>query len=211
MRILSILILVVLILTGCSTNSDQTFPDNNKKSEAAELTLTPVDMFEGEAAKFKPFLGAMSGAFKLAYKGSRPNAWLDIDIWKEGKKVKDSTGSVGDLFFSSGEEKSSGEVEIMISVESISAEEKESSRLIKVNLVHDSGTSLSTLTIPWDPKLSMQGLIQNSEAQTFTASEPVHVFAVQAASVNQMSTADLTNESLSKTEYALVFTLRFED
>jgi hypothetical protein len=208
MRIVSVFIIVMLVLTGCSKASNQNVPDN-KKSQAAQITLTPIDMFQGEAAKFKPFLGVMSGAFKLSYAGGRPNAWLDIDIWKDGKKVKDSSGSVGDLF--SNAANASAEVEVMISVEAIPIEGQDNYRLIKVNLVHDSGTSLSTMTIPWDPKQTLQSLIQHNETQSFPEDQPVPVFAVQASSANGMSTTELSEESLSKTEYALVFTLRFEE
>lgn len=83
----------------------------------AEITLTPVDLFKGDGAKLQPFLGAMSGAFKLSYEGNKPNASLDLDIWKNGKKVG-SFGSIDDLFFSS-DDPESHEVEVIISIETV--------------------------------------------------------------------------------------------
>ncbi|KKO55424.1 hypothetical protein [Paenibacillus sp. DMB20] len=209
MRLKACILIVLFILTGCfSERKEMISPGNNPKS--AKIKLTPVDLFQGEAAKFKLFLGAMSGAFKLEYEGSKPNASLDIDIWKNGQKV-DSAGSIGDLFYSSDEQKSSNEVEVVISVETVSIEGQNEFSMIKVSTVDHSGSSLSTFTIPWDKKLTARGLIQDTGPHSFTTDQPVHVFGMQATSSNEIYTADLSPESLSRTEWALVFTLRFDD
>ncbi|WP_413033396.1 hypothetical protein [Paenibacillus xylanilyticus] len=65
----------------------------------------------------------MSGAFKLAYEGSKPYARLDMDIWENGKKV-DSAGSIGDLFFSLEGQEKSNEIDLIISIDSVSTEEQ---------------------------------------------------------------------------------------
>ena len=155
-----------------------------------------MDLFQGEA-KFKLFLGPMTGAFTLKYEGIKPNVSLDIDIWKNGKKV-DSAGSIGDLFYSSDEEKDSNEIELILSVDLESIEGHEEFRKIKVNTNSHSGSSLSTFTIPWDKTLTTQGLIQDTRPRSFTIDQPVHVFGMHATSSNEIHTADLTTNSLRK-------------
>lgn len=109
-RGLTYVLLIVLLLTGCTIESTQTLPDG--KSAPAEITLTPADPFEGEAAKLKPFLGNMTGSFTLHYEGKKPHASLDIEIWKHGKKVE-TVGGVGDLFFTPNKEERK-EIELII-------------------------------------------------------------------------------------------------
>lgn len=209
MRFKACILMVLMILSGCFAGTKERIsPENN--SAAAKIQLTPVDLFQGEAAKFKLFFGPMTGAFKLKYEGNKPIVSLDIDIWKNGQKV-DSAGSIGDLFNSSDEEKDRNEVELIISVDMESIEGLDESRKIKVNTNSHSGSSLSTFTIPWDKTLTAQGLIQDTRSRSFTIDQPVHVFGMHATSSNEIHTADLTTDSLRKTEWALVFTLRLND
>lgn len=204
MRLLACAVIVLISLAGCSIESNPT--ESNKPTS---ITLTSVDLYKGDGAKFKPFLGTMSGAFKLKYKGTKPNAHLDIDIWEDGKKVS-SAGSVGDLFFSSDDEGSS-DIEIMIAVNTISKEDQDRYKEIKINLIHDSGSSFVTFTIPWDEKYALEGLISSGQSQTFAADESVYVWGMQSTSTNWIHTADLSPESLSRLEKAIIFTLRFEE
>ncbi|KRE29757.1 hypothetical protein [Paenibacillus sp. Soil522] len=201
--------MLALLTSGCT----QLFESETSKLEQmkgpAKITQTPVDVFKGEGAKFQPFLGAMSGAFKLRYEGNKPNAKLDIDIWKNGKKVA-SAGSIGDLFFSS-DVSESHEVEVIISIATVSIEGQDEFNTIKVGTIHDSGSTLATFTIPWEKKLTTRGLIYNNEPRTFMADESVYLWGMQATSTNVIHTADLSPESLSRLESALIFTLRIEE
>ncbi|OXL82387.1 hypothetical protein [Paenibacillus cellulositrophicus] len=207
MRLKACILIIFFVLTGCFAESKETTsPD--RESSPAKIELVPVDLFKGEAAKFQPFLGAMSGAFKLKYEGSKPIANLDIDIWKDGQRV-DSIGWIGDVFYSPDEQKNN-EIEVIISTDMVSIGEKDESAIIKVGIVNRSGTDLTTFHIPWEKKLAARGLIQDAEPRSFTADQAVYVFGMQATSSNTIRTSDLSTESLSQTEWALVFTLQFE-
>lgn len=208
MRIIASILIMLFFLTGCSAESTET-PSGNKP-DPVTMKLTPVELFKGDTAKFKLFLGSMSGAFKLTYEGKKPNASLDIDIWKDGRKA-DSLGSIGDLFYSTEESKSGHEVEVIISIDTVSLEGKDDYSTVKVCTVDQQGSSLSTFTIPWEKGLKGRGLIESAEPLSFTADRPVHVFGMQATSSNEIIMADLSPESLSQTEWALVFTLQFEE
>ncbi|MET3545614.1 hypothetical protein ABID47_002225 [Paenibacillus favisporus] len=208
MRLKACILIICFVLTGCFAESKET-TSPEKESSPAKIELVPVDLFKGEAAKFQPFLGPMSGAFKLKYEGSKPNANLDIDIWKDGRRV-DSLGWIGDVFYSPDEEKNN-EIEVIISIDTVFMGEKDESAVIKVGIVNRSGTDLTTFQIPWDKKLAARGLIQDAEPRSFTPDQAVHVFGMQATSSNTMRTSDLSTESLSQTEWALVFSLQFEE
>lgn len=205
MRLKALIVVMLIVLTGCSAETPVVKP------EPATIKLVPVDLFKGNAAKLKLFLGPMTGAFTLAYEGEKPNAYLDIDIWKNGQKVE-SAGSIGDLFFSHEDTTSSGEIEIIISIDNpVSISGNSEFGTIKVSTIHQSGSGLYTFTIPWDKKLSTKGLIQDTEPSSFSAGDPVHVFGMHATSTNSIRVADFSPESLSRMEWALLFTLRFEE
>lgn len=209
LRLKACILIVFMILMGCFAGTkEQISPETD--STSSKIEFTPVDLFQGDAAKFKLFLGPMTGAFKLKYEGNKPNVSLDIDIWKNGQKV-DSAGAIGDLFYSSNEQKGSNEVELIISVDTESIEGQKEFSKIKVNTTSHSGSSLSTITIPWDKKLTAHGLIQDMRPRSFTIDQPVHVFGMHATSTNKIHTADFSTESLRKTEWALVFTLRLDE
>jgi len=207
MRILACVFILLILLVGCSVEGKDSEPEEIDKP--ANIILTPVDLYKGNAKKFRPFLGAMSGAFKIEYKGIKPNAHLDIDIWENGEKVS-SAGSVGDLFFWP-EEEASNELEIIIAFDTISIEGQDQYKEIKINLIDGSGSSFITSTTPWDEKYGPHGLISIGETRTFPAKGAVHVWGMHATSTNSIRVADLSPESLSTLEKAIIFTLRFEE
>ncbi|MEO2203409.1 hypothetical protein ABGV42_06665 [Paenibacillus pabuli] len=199
------ILLLLFVLTGCSAESaDTIIPDELNPNS---ITLTPVDLTQGEAAKLRPFLGTMSGAFKLRYEGEKPGASLDMDIWENGRKV-DSAGSIGDLFFKpEGQIESGTEIEVIISIDTVRTEEQKEICIVKIS----AGSGLATFTLPWNSELKGRGLIQHTEALTFTTDRPVPAFAMHATSSNQVFAGDFSEDTLSKTEWALVFTVRFEE
>src|SRR5690606_10573545 len=202
MRKLASLLFIMCFLVGCTA-------EPSSKVKPTTIKLTPVDLFQGSGEKFKPFLGSMSGAFKLRYEGTKPNAQLDIDIWENGEKAS-SSGSVGDLFFSTDELAASDDIEIIISIEEVSLQNEETFKQIKINVMHNSGYSFFTLTTPWDEKYGLQGLLQHSRPMTFQANESIHVFGLHATSTNGIRTGDLSPESLARIEKAIIFTLHVE-
>ncbi|MCM3127950.1 hypothetical protein ACFQ3J_15055 [Paenibacillus provencensis] len=202
------ILICILILTGCIHEKDEPVPVPEIPNTTS-IHLTPIDLSQGEVSKLRPFLGTMSGAFKLEYEGAKPKARLDIDIWEKGQKVE-TRGSVIDLY-SSTDEESTNETEVIISIETVRLEEDKETAVIKVNNARGSRSSLSTFTLELDTNLATKGLVEHTEPQSYAVDQPIYVFAMQATSTNQIYIMDLTQESLSETEWALVFTLRFDD
>jgi len=195
------------LTVGCTSEVSEDTSEL-RTNKATQITVEPVDLFSGEGAKFKPFLGEMSGAVKLSYNGEQPNAALDIDIWQNGKKVS-SQGSIGDLFLrSSGRE--NREVEVIISIDTLNIEAKDR-YTVKVGTFNGTGSGLTTFTLPRNEKMTVHGLISESEERTFEAQGAVPIWGMQSTSSNMIQSANLSAESLNRLEWALVITLRFKD
>ena len=208
-RACACVMILILVLSGCFSDIEANEPSG--QPEPPRITLTPVDLFEGDSAKFMPFLGSMTGSFKLTYEGDKPKARMDIDIWENGRKV-DSAGSVYDLFSGQDETVRDQGIEIIISIETHqSMDGKDAFNTIKVAVADKAGSGLYPVQKPWDTKLLAKGLVHDTKPRSFKADQPVHVFAMHATSTNSIHTADLSPESLGETEAALVFTLHFEE
>ena len=89
-KLIGCIVIIMLFLIGCSNES-------STEKVPSTITLTPLTLFENDEKKYEPFLGPMSGAFKLTYKGDRPNANLNVASWKKGEIVE-SHNIIFDLF-----------------------------------------------------------------------------------------------------------------
>jgi len=206
MRIITYVIILLLTFTGCSSDTQNSVLNID---EPANITLTPVDLFKGEAKKFRPFVGTMSGAIKLRYDGNKPNAYLSADIWKEGKKVS-SACNMGDIFSNIGKS-SKYETEVIMSINKISTEDQEDLNEITISLYDDSGSSTITCKVPWDKTLTAHGHIAINEPVTFIAEDSVPIWGMKATSTNEMFSGDFSLQSLSRLEQAIILTLYFDE
>lgn len=201
-----LLLTVMLFVSGCMEGN--TVRDGDVDQESL-FTLTPVNLFEGKAAKFKPFLGAMSGSFKLKYEGTR-EVWMDLEIWENGRMTS-SAGALGDLF-GEGSRKEKDEIELIISIEDLPQADKNAEQLmssIKIADVGATGTSSYGFTVARNKELLTQGLI-NGVPSTFELDENAYVWGFEATSTNMISMKDFSPESLAEIEWGLLFKLRFE-
>jgi len=202
MRIFSFIIICLFYLAACNS------PSNQHQNKPTMITVKSVDLFNGDSAKLKPFIGSMTGAFNLSYTGAKPKANLNIDIWKNGKKDS-SVGGLHDIFFNI-DESSKRNVEVIFSINEFSFEGVDPFNQVKVNVAHDSGSSLYTISSPYDKDLKAKGLFITPKERTFNSEEDIILGGMQATSTNSIYTADVSPESLSKIEWAIVFSLHFE-
>jgi hypothetical protein len=199
--------LCVLLAAGCSPAGDTNPPE--LRSETATITLTPVNLFEGDKAKFRPFLGNMAGAFKMRYDGQKPNVRLAVEIWENGKKT--NTGwSMEDLFFSENGNAENREIEVIVAMDTTYGDEgREAIYTVKVGTVHDNGTSMTSNSLQLEPMSFMQ--LSYSEPQTFAAENAVHVFGFQGSRSGIIRPVSLTPEGLSQIEWGFIVTLYFDE
>ncbi|MBH5320340.1 hypothetical protein I6N90_21340 [Paenibacillus sp. GSMTC-2017] len=204
MRLMMCVLIIALSLTGCATGSGK-----STHEEAAKITVTTVDLFKGDAEKFKPFLGNMSGSFKLNYKGTKPNAILDVELWENGKKSK-SLGSLFDIFWRS-EKAKRNELEFIISIDTTFVEGQDDLSEIKIVEKSERGTNSYGFSHLWDKKIKAHGLISTRSPYTFPAKGDVHIWGMHATTTNQIRVSDFSPESLKNMETAIIVTLRFEE
>ncbi|MHA6485196.1 hypothetical protein ACX1C1_25225 [Paenibacillus sp. strain BS8-2] len=205
MRNVSIILLIAVMLavSGCTAES------NVRNDTDTAITLTPIPLFEGDAAKYKPFLGAMSGSFKLKYQGTR-TIDLDLEIWENGRKTG-SAGSLGSIF-EQYSERNTDEIEFIISIENLpvtddNAEQQASS--IKIADIRPAGNTSYGFTVSRDIALSAQGLIGYQDPITFEDDASAYVWGWHTTSTNSIHTLDFSPESLAKIEWALLFKLKY--
>lgn len=194
-------IFAMLLISGCMRNEQTT-------DAKTLMTVKPVELYNDKNEKFKPFMGTMSGAFKLRYKGAKPNASLDLEIWQKGKAPVPA-GSLLDLFFSSDGRKND-EVEVILALED---DPNAKSLRVKLGTFYDSGHSVGTYTIPLEKNLVSRGLLYDHEPRTFAAEEgaTVPVWAMHATSSNEIRASSLSLEALKEQEWALVVLFRSTD
>ncbi|WP_276354660.1 hypothetical protein [Cohnella caldifontis] len=187
-----------LLSWGCSRQEESESP------KSGAITVTPIDLSEPEYAEAKTFLGSVSGAVRLRYEGDKPKASLELDIWQNGD-IAGTGGSIADLFSDAGDDR---EIELILSTESVQSEGSDPILQVKTAAFKGNGYSTYTMSLPWDPKRNLRGSIEHAEAKTFGANEPAPIWGMQAAGSNGMETADFSQESLSRVEWGLIFTLR---
>ncbi len=121
---------LLLVLSGCTGNSTK------------PLAVESIELFEGDAVKFRPFLGGMSGAIKLDYTGSKTDMKIDLEEWENGVK-KANAGGMSDLLFNRrGTEKYKSE--IIYAVETI--EDMDSPTKLRLKIASAGGNSTVTIS-----------------------------------------------------------------
>lgn len=202
-----ILVLAALFMViGCS--GGEPTPVEDELSDT--ITLTPVKLFEGKEAKYKPFLGAMSGSFTLEYEGTRKVS-LYLEIWKKGR-LANFSGSISDLF-STGTDREIDELELIISIDTLPNSDEKAEQLmssVKIVDVRPTGTGSYGITIPRNKDLLTQGLITHGAPITYENVAEAYVWGFEASSTGMISTKDFSPESLAEIEWGLLFKLRFE-
>lgn len=149
--------MLALVTAGC-------MKVDSPELDSPGITLTPVDLFEGEQAKFKSFLGT-SGGFKLRYSGEKPEVSLAISKWEDGKKTE-TYSVLTDVFFVPEGEQEIREVEVIISIDDINFSEQDKFALVKYAVWDESGSSTVSFMAPWKD-LSARRVIQYQEPITF--------------------------------------------
>jgi len=203
-RLMLVFIFTLLLsLMACSGTE-------TKKEELEKIiTIEPVDLFSGNAAKFQPFLGNFSGAVHVKYAGEMKLIEAKLDIWENGEKTK-AVGNFGiPLIEKNGQYKFDHEV--IISVNEFNYEGETSYYIIKTALVEGFGASSSQIRLEKDEKYTGFSTLTLQEPIQVAENEPALVWGMQATDKNFLRTIDLTEESLAQTDWALVLTIELSD
>jgi hypothetical protein len=199
------IIVMMLIITACSQADSE--PVVEAVDEQA-VTITPVALFEGDERKYEPFFGYMTGAVKIDYTGNKQVMELGREIWRDGEKAEELGGSA--IFFDEEQMKEGYHGEIIINMKERVMKDKKSELDIIMSMNGNTGSTTMSYSMPWDPALTAKAIIGNPTA-TYKADSAVPIWGIQATSTGAIYPSDLTPEYLARTEYALIFTVRFQD
>lgn len=206
-RLIMICCLVVLAvaITACSK-----LDSNNEGT----MEVKPYDLFGGDSKKFQPFLGLMSGAIKLDYKGDKKSIRANVEVWENGKK-KETTQSIGALnqVTKNGDYVFNGEFIVSVKKQQETMNNNKTRFTVSSAFIDRGGSTTSTdFQIEADTELvSSMPIVLNNKGKSFSGNEEIAVWGMQASDQNDMQTVDLTPEMLKKVRWAIIVKISLAD
>ncbi|BBH21936.1 hypothetical protein Back11_32810 [Paenibacillus baekrokdamisoli] len=198
-------LVIAITLVGCSQSNPNIKP---------VLHVKPVDLFAGDAKKFEPFLGLMSGAVKLKYKGSKTSIKASIEIWENGTK-KETLASMGGAILrasESGDHVYDGELILSVKKQNNTADENKTRYTVTSSYIDKSGSSSYEITLEADSKLTGSSpIVMNDKGMDIAENEDIAVWGMQTTDQNSMLTVDLTPEMLKRVRWAMIVKLSLAD
>lgn len=201
------ILIIAAMLCACSKDvSNQPETAITKQAEGTALHVEPIDLFAGEAQKFQPFLGTMSGAVKLKYGGNKNVITAKIELWENGTKTK-TYSSIGTSMQDSQDKTKDYEGEFIASIKTVSIEGSKPLYEITTAFANKNGTASSITYIDRDNRNTGSNTIQLNKSLDVSENDEVAVWGMQVTDKNEWETIDLTPERLKKAKWALIFKL----
>lgn len=207
LKFIGTILIIAVILCACSKDiSNPSETTITKQVEGTSLHVEPIDLFAGEARKFQPFLGTMSGAVKFKYNGSKNDITATIELWENGTKTK-TYSSISTTMQDSLEKTKEYEGEFIASIKTVSIEGSKPLYEITSAFANKNGTSSAVTYIDRDSSLNGSNTIQLNQTLDVEDNEAVSVWGMQATDKNEWETVDFTPERLKTARWALIFKL----
>ena len=207
LKFIGSILIIAVILCACSKEvSNQSEPAITKQVEGTSLHVEPIDLFSGEARKFQPFLGTMSGAVKLKYNGDKSDITATIELWEDGMKTK-TYSSISTSMQDSQVKTKDYVGEFIASIKTVSIEGSKPLYEITAAFANNNGTSSTVTYIDRDSRLNGSNTIQLNQAMDVAENEAVAVWGMQASDKNEWEIVDFTPERLKTARWALIFKL----
>lgn len=206
LNLIGLILIIAAMLCACSKDvSNQPETAITKQVEGTALRVEPIDLFAGEARKFQPFLGTMSGAVKLKSGGNKNDISAKIELWENGTKTK-TYSSIGTSMQDSQDKTKDYEGEFIASIKTVSIEGSKPLYEITTAFANKNGTASSITYIDRDIRNTGSNTIQLNKSLDVSENE-VAVWGMQATDKNEWETIDLTPERLKNAKWALIFKL----
>ncbi|WP_141499851.1 hypothetical protein [Paenibacillus luteus] len=204
LRMVCSVIMLLVVLSGCSEASSE---------KSGVLTVKPFELFEGDAKRYQPFLGSMSGAVKLNYKGTKSNVRVSMEVWENGALKEPEQSSLSSALQQSqnGDRVMDGELVVSVKQQTDEITPKKTKYNVTVALNDQGGTSSTEYEVTADIAVSssMPIVLGNNELVIDEAEEAA-VWGMQA-SENGMQTVSFTQEMLKDVKWAIVFKISLSD
>ncbi|MED4602057.1 hypothetical protein P9314_15275 [Paenibacillus validus] len=172
------------------------------------LHVKPVNVFEGDAKKFQPFMGPMSGAVKLNYKGDQKSIRATAEIWENGVK-KQTIGEFSTLLRS--EEQRTFDGEFIVSMKELDTDKEGTHYMATVAIIHEDGSSSTQFRIDSPVKHTSKMPVTLGKPIDVPDNEEAAVWGMQATNENSMRTIDFTPESLKNAKWVILFKINMSD
>lgn len=208
LNLIGLILITAVMLCACAKDgSNQQESATTKQGEdTALLHVEPIDLFAGDARKFQPFLGTMSGAVKLKYSGNKNDIAAKIELWENGTKTK-IYSSIGISMQDSEDKTNNYEGEFIASIKTVSIEGGKPQYEITTAFANKNGTASGTTYIDRDIKNTGSNTIQLNESLDVSENDEVAVWGMQSTDKNGWASIDLTPEGLKNAKWALIFKL----
>ncbi|AMA72181.1 hypothetical protein ACH33_04470 [Aneurinibacillus sp. XH2] len=206
-KFIFVILLIILLLSACSKPPSPT-PNSEHTSTIKNnfLYISPTDLFEGDAAKFQAFLGPLSGAVKIKYKGNKRKLKSTIELWENGKKTQTIGGEETDIFSKQGE--FNGELAFSFQEETI--EKTKPQYTVTSALIHEGGYSSSTFHLNKNAQHHIHGIVNLKQDLAIADNADVAVWGIQATDENSISTSS-PEQALKTAKWLLIVKISLLD
>jgi hypothetical protein len=205
---ITLFFIISFLFSGCmeSKSKQATYgsaPESSRPGQTGYLTVSPVNLFDGDAAKFRAFLGPMSGAVKLKYKGNKPKMKLVVEVWQNGIKAQTVGEMTGDI---SRQTPNVGgfDGEFAISVKERNNDGKKPHYMITAALLDGTGSTSSEFEIEKNPKMNSSVTLQLNDDLQVPDSREIAIWGMQATDENGISASGSIDEASKKAKWALI-------
>lgn len=197
-------IILLVIVSGCSGASSE---------ERGVLNVKSFELFEGDAKRYQPFLGSMSGAVKLNYKGTKSNVRVSMEVWENGALKEPAQSSLSSAIQQSqnGDRVMDGELIVSVKQQADETTPQKTQYSMTVALNDQGGTSSTEYEVTADfAANSSMPIVLGKDELTIDETEEIAVWGMQA-SENGMQTVSLTQEMLKHVKWAVIFKISLSD
>jgi hypothetical protein len=185
----------------------------DKKADGSTWLASPEPLFDGNNMKLKPFLGSMSGAVALHYRGPKNLVTISIETWKDGMKTSTSGGMSMTLMDKEKDDQGNYQYDgdfVYSFQDRYDPNGMAYSELVYA-LTSQSGYASTAVRVEKPPGLHMWGEMKLQQNIKVPLDESTFVWGLQGTDNQQMSTYSSIAETLQNAKWAVAIRLGFND
>jgi hypothetical protein len=171
------------------------------------LQAEPLKLFDGDAKRYQPFLGALSGAVKLTYTGTKPSIRVTTEVWEYGVR----TQSLGALTSDLGTMGNAKVNELIVSIKEQEPEKSGTRYKAILALTGGNGSASTEMLIETPLELKSTMVVQLPDRMQLSEAEDTAVWGFQATDENAMRTIDFSPPSLKEAKWVVLFKVGVAD
>jgi hypothetical protein len=196
-RFILLLIFFTQGILACSAVPTPT--DGSIFKKQGYLEISPVNLFTGEEAKYKPFMGEHVGDVHIRYEGKKSKLQVDIEIWENGAKTK-TIGWLATPILNESTHTGKFDGDLLFS-----AKKGTNKYQITYAIADKNGSVSSDTTVDKKENYILEHTLILKEAEMIKDSESSVVFGLQATDEHGLSTFGNMQNDIQEAKWAVVF------